>query len=132
MFTADGLVYAETPFMQQVHNGGCDFTRFTHIGHRRLFREFEEVASGAVGGPGMALAWSYQHFLYSVVTARPLRRLMTVVGRASAFWLKYLDPALIRRPAALDAASGYYFLGRRSERTLSDREVIRTYRGALR
>jgi uncharacterized protein YbaR (Trm112 family) len=60
-----GLVYAETPFVQQVHMGGYDFTRFTHSGHRRLFRNFGEIASGPVCGPGMALAWSYQYFLLS-------------------------------------------------------------------
>ncbi len=52
----NGLVYAETPFMQQVHGGTHDFTRFTHLGHRRLFRKFAEVDSGVVCGPGMALA----------------------------------------------------------------------------
>ena len=49
-----GFVYAETPFMQQVHEGAYDFTRFTHLGHRRLFRDFDEVASGVACGPGMA------------------------------------------------------------------------------
>ena len=56
----NGLVYAETPFIQQIHMGRYDFTRYTHSGHRRLFRRFEEIASGPVGGPGMALAWAYQ------------------------------------------------------------------------
>lgn len=37
-----GVVYADTPFMQQVHAGGYDFTRFTHMGQRCLFRKFEE------------------------------------------------------------------------------------------
>ena len=50
----NGIVYSETPFMQQVHMGRYDFTRFTHLGHRRLFRNFSEVDSGAVCGPGMA------------------------------------------------------------------------------
>jgi SAM-dependent methyltransferase len=47
-----GLVYAETPFMQQVHEGAYDFTRFTEIGHRWLFRNFETISRGALGGPG--------------------------------------------------------------------------------
>lgn len=51
----DGLVYSETPFMQQVHMKGVDFTRYTHVGHRRLFREFAELESGVVAGPGTAL-----------------------------------------------------------------------------
>ena len=48
----NGIVYAETPFMQQVHLCGFDFTRFSHMGHQRLFRRFAEIESGAVAGPG--------------------------------------------------------------------------------
>lgn len=29
-----GMVYADTPFMQQVHEGAYDFTRYTLSGHR--------------------------------------------------------------------------------------------------
>lgn len=125
-----GLVYAETPFMQQVHAGRYDFTRFTHLGHRRLFRRFEEIDSGAVCGPGMALAWSYQFFLLSFVTSRLGRKIMHGLARATAFYLKYFDRLLIGKPGALDAASACYFLGRKSTQTLSDRELIKLYRGS--
>ena len=104
----DGLVYAETPFMQQVHGGRYDFTRFTHLGHRRLFRKFEEIDSGAVCGPAMALAWSYRYFLLSFTTSSFLRRLIGVFVRLTSFYLTYLDYLLIDKPGTLDAASGYY------------------------
>ena len=125
----DGLVYAETPFMQQVHLGAHDFTRFTHLGHRRLFRRFEEIASGAVCGPGMALAWAYQYFLLSFVGETALRGPVAAFARLTSFFLKYCDPYLIGKAAALDAASGVYFRGRKSARVLSDQELIRLYRG---
>ena len=48
----DGWVYAETPFIQQVHLQRNHYTRFTHLGHRRLFRHFVQVDSGACAGPG--------------------------------------------------------------------------------
>jgi SAM-dependent methyltransferase len=38
----NGIVYAETPFMQQVHEGAYDFTRYTILGHRYLFKKFEQ------------------------------------------------------------------------------------------
>jgi SAM-dependent methyltransferase len=123
-----GLLYAEVPFVQQ-GMGRYDFLRFTLVGQRRLFRSFEEIGSGAVGGPAMALAWSYEHFLMSFVRSRGARRLVHAFAGFTAFWLKYLDPFLVDRPGALEAASGYYFLGRRSLRALSDREVLDTYRG---
>jgi uncharacterized protein YbaR (Trm112 family) len=126
-----GLVYAETPFIQQVHGGRYDFTRFTLLGHRRLFREFDEIASGAVNGPGMALAWSYQYFLLSFATSRLMRYLLGNFARFTSFFLKYFDRHLIDKPGALDAASGFYFMGRKGERTLTDRELIRGYRGML-
>lgn len=125
-----GLVYAETPFMQQVHGGRYDFTRFTHLGHRRLFRRFEEVDSGAVCGPGMALAWSWQFFLLSFARTRPMRAVLRAFAAFTSFFLKYFDAYLIRRPGALDAASGLFFMGRKSDDVLTDRELIGMYRGA--
>lgn len=59
----EGLVYAETTFIQQEHEIKFDFTRFTLPGHRRLFSRFQEVESGAVYGTGMALLWGYEYFL---------------------------------------------------------------------
>jgi SAM-dependent methyltransferase len=127
-----GIVYAETPFMQQVHEGAYDFTRFTHLGHRRLFRGFEEIDSGVACGPGMALAWSWQYFLMSFTRRRWTRALATATARSTAFFLKYFDRFLAGRPGAYDAASGLYFIGRRSRHRLNDRQLIQLYRGAVR
>jgi uncharacterized protein YbaR (Trm112 family)/SAM-dependent methyltransferase len=126
-----GLVYAETPFMQQVHMGRFDFTRFTHSGHRRVFRHFDEVASGSVAGPGMALAWSYEYFLLSFTMSRPLRGVLRAFARLTSFYLKYFDYYLVGKSATIDAASGFYFLGRKSQMTLPDRALIQYYKGAL-
>jgi uncharacterized protein YbaR (Trm112 family) len=126
-----GIVYAETPFMQQVHGRQYDFTRFSHLGHRRLFRRFEEIASGAVNGPGVVLAWSYQYFLLSFTTSATLRALTRILSRLTAFYLKYFDYYLIDKPGTLDAASGYFFMGRKTEKVLSDKELIKLYRGAF-
>jgi len=126
-----GLVYAETPFMQQVHAGPYDFTRFTHLGHRRLFRRFEELESGAVCGPGMALAWTYQYFLMSFFTSNRGRKFATAFAHLTAFWLKWFDPYLIDKPGCLDAASGVYLLARRSESIYPDTDLIASYRGAV-
>lgn len=126
----DGLVYAETPFMAQVHLGKYDFTRFSHLGHRYLFRKFEEICSGAVCGPGMALSWSYQYFLLSFVKAQAARAFIKIFARLTSFWLKYFDYYLIDKPGSFDAALGYYFIGKKSNRVLSSRELIKLYRGA--
>ena len=127
-----GLVYAETPFMQQVHGGAYDFTRFTHLGHRRLFRHFEEIDSGATAGPGTALAWSLQYFLLAFFQNQLARSFVKAVARITTFWLRYFDYILLDKPGGLDGASGFFFLGRKSPRVLLDRELASLYRGAVR
>lgn len=124
-----GVVYAETPFMQQVHGGRYDFTRFTYLGHRRLFRRFTEIDSGAACGPGMALAWAYQYFLMSFSESKRVRALLSHFASLTSFYLKYFDYYLIDKPGTLDAASAYYFLGRKAKHALPDHDLIRLYRG---
>jgi SAM-dependent methyltransferase len=126
-----GLVYAEIPFAQQVHARQYDFTRFTHLGLRRLFRKFEELESGATCGPGMALAWSYNYFLLSFARSQRIRAFLTLVARFTAFWCKYIDAFVIDNPGTLDAASAHYFIGRKSDDELTDRELVCLYRGAF-
>lgn len=127
-----GVVYAETPFMQQVHEGAYDFTRFTHLGHRRLWRDFDELASGVACGPGMALAWAWRYFLLSFARRPATRTLASAAARGSAFWLKYFDRFLAHHPGAYDAASGFFFLGRKSQTRLTDRQLPHLYRGGMR
>jgi SAM-dependent methyltransferase len=127
----DGLVYSEIPFIQQVHGGIYDFTRFTHLGHRRLWRHFDEVRSGVQGGPGMALAWSIQYFLLAIAGSRRAFRGIARLLSLSAVWLKYADGVLAARPGGADAASGTFFLGRRRDTSVPDREIVRAFRGNL-
>lgn len=124
-----GLVYAESPFLQHVHGGAYDLFRYTPAGHRMLFRWFEEIRSGITAGPATVLAWSYRYFLRSFMDRAATRFAADVAARLSSFWLSSLDGYLSRRPASLNAASGVYFLGRRSEVALTDRELVLMYRG---
>lgn len=126
-----GIVYSETPFMQQVHMGCHDFTRFTQLGHRRLFRKFEEIDSGIICGPGMALAWAYEYFLLSFTSSKLMRKIIRTFARFTSFYLKYFDLMLVKNPAAYDAASGFFFLGRKGEKILSDRDLVKKYKGGM-
>ena len=104
-----GIVYADTPFIQQVHEGPYDFTRFTDSGHRYLFRRFERIDSGAVAGAGTALRWSIEYFVSALTRSQKLGR----IAALSFFWLsfldRYLDPG-----RSLDACSSVFFLGRKT------------------
>jgi SAM-dependent methyltransferase len=124
----DGLIYAETPFMQPGHFTPYDFRRFSLVGHRRLFRRFEVIREGAAWGPAASLTWNYKYFLLSLTRSAWGKSVMNLFAHYSAFWLKYFDHLLIDRPDVQDAASGFYFMGRKSEQTLTDRELIAAYR----
>ena len=128
----DALVYAETPFMQQMHGAPYDFTRFTIQGYRRLFRKFEEIECATCTGPGMAFLWSYKYFLISFARSRVGVRAAEMFACLTGWYLKYLDYFLIHKPGSIAAASGYYFLGRRSSHTATDRELIERYRDMTR
>jgi SAM-dependent methyltransferase len=118
-----GLVYADTPFMQQVHEAAFDFTRFTRNGHRWLFRKFDEIEAGTVGGAGTALLWSMRYYLRALGVSNPI----ATVCVAPLFWLRWLERFARAAPNA-DAASGHYFLGRRSEaQSVHPRDMVAYY-----
>jgi len=124
-----GLVYSEIPFMQQVHMERYDFTRFTDMGQRRLFRKFEEIERGIIGGPASALAWSLRYFLISFSDSRIVKKILSTFAIFAFFWIKYFDYFLVNKRSSYCGASGFYFMGRKGDKTLSDREIISLYRG---
>lgn len=124
-----GIVYAEVPFMQQVHMRQYDFTRFTHLGLRKLFGHFEEIKSGPCCGPGMALAWAYTYFLRSFAESAQIRDRLTLFAYFTSFFFKYFDYYLINKPGSYDAASGYYFMGRKGDKLLSNSDLIKEFKG---
>lgn len=125
-----GIVYASTPFMQQVHMGRYDFTRYTHLGHRRLLRNFEEIESGISAGTGVALAWSIKYFLRSLFRIKALQVVMELLTRMLFFWLKYIDYLTVKNKASYEAASSFYFIGRkRKGYQLNDKELLKCFVG---
>ncbi len=123
-----GIVYAETPFMQQVHGGPYDFTRYTRSGHRKLFQHFKEIKSGTTAGSGTALAWSYQYFLLSLFGYnQTLRLLIKSFARLTGFWIKYFDYLTRYNIRDNDGSSGFYFIGTKSTGQLPDKELINYY-----
>jgi len=125
----EGIVYAETPFMQQVHMPPYDFTRFTHLGHRRLFRHFREISSGAALGTGSALAWAWMYFLLSFSSRPAIRLFLMGFAHLTAFWLKYFDHLTILTKGSMDGACGFYFFYRKADNLTDDKEIMQEFKG---
>jgi SAM-dependent methyltransferase len=122
-----GIVYADTPFLQQVHEGAYDFTRFTDSGHRFLFRRFERIDSGTVAGAGTALRWSIDYFVRALTRSESLGRIASLCF----FWLSYLDRFLDPRHS-VDGASSVFFLGRKTAEQITGADIIDYYQGGMR
>lgn len=125
VLSPQGLVYADTPFMQQVHEAAYDFTRFTESGHRYLFRRFTTLDRGVVAGLGTQLRWSLDYFARGLFRSQAAGR----VVRLLFFWLSRLDTRL-GPEATVDGASSVFFYGRRAEAAISPQEAVAGYSGA--
>ena len=117
-----GLVYAETPFMQQVHERAYDFSRFTQSGHRWLFKRFSEISAGPIGGAGVALVWSIRYFFRALGAGDKLSLLISF----PFFWIRFFD-TFARGRAVADAASGCFFLGRRADQVIDPHSMPKYY-----
>jgi SAM-dependent methyltransferase len=124
----NGIVYSEVPFMQQVHEGPYDFTRFSESGHRWLFRWFDRIDSGVVFGPGTSLFWSIRYALAALFRSR---RLGTAVTSLLFFWVQFLD-RIVPESYAIDGVCGSYFLGRKTDHPLQPSAIVDYYQGAQR
>ena len=124
VLNSEGIVYAETPFMQQVHEGPFDFLRFTESGHRYLFINFSLIRSGYLLGVGTSLLWSLSYFFSGLFRSR-------LVGkgfRVLFFWVSYFD-RIIPDSFNIDGACGVYFIGRKALYCISEKEIISHYKG---
>src|SRR3569833_1135941 len=111
--------------MQQVLESGHDFIRFTQNGHRWLFRRFEEIDSGIIGGPGTVAVWAVQYLAGALFSSYKIGKMASV----PFFWLRYLD-RWANPKFASDGASGIYYLGRKAEAALGPHDIVSEYRGA--
>jgi len=121
----DGMVYAETPFLQHVHEGPYDFTRFTESGHRYLFRNFKLIDSGITAGSGTQLLWTLDYFTRGLFRSRTSGKIVKILF----FWVRYFD-LLIPTKFNVDSASGVFFFGSKSNTPINPKSIPKTYLGA--
>lgn len=122
----NGIVYAETPFMQQVHEGAYDFNRYTVLGHRYLFKRFELIEIGGNKGPEVVFTWSVKYLLWSLFRSKILAKF---IGVFLGIILRPLS-LFISNKSMYDAPSGVFFLGKKvGNNNLTHKELIKLYKG---
>jgi SAM-dependent methyltransferase len=106
-----GVIYSEIPFLQPVHEGAFDYTRFTVMGHRWLMRRFKHVRFGGHRGSNFVMALLVKHSVWSLFRSESAGRIAGVVAKCIAKLLdKFFDPKLL-----WICTTGTYFLGVKTE-----------------
>jgi SAM-dependent methyltransferase len=121
----NGLLYAETPFMQQVHEGRYDFQRFTEGGHRWLFRAFKRIDAGAVWGPGRTLQWAIRYFFWGLTRNKNIAIILSLPFSIFRWFDRFIPKTL-----ASDGACNLYFFGEKQPKSLSFEQLLSEYNGA--
>ena len=125
----NGLVYAETPFLQSVHEGPYDFTRFTFSGHRYLFRSFEEIKSGVIQGAFSSTLFVASYSIAALFKNNKIGIILRAIFNRAA---KFLD-SLIDHKWNSDIACGFYFIGeKKNKQSIEDGSswIAEYYKGA--
>lgn len=121
-----GIVYAETPFLQQVHEGAYDFTRYTVLGHRWLFRKFELIDLGGIKGPEVVFVWSVRYLIQALLRNRSAARF---VGILLGLLTRPLGK-LVSKESLYDSSSGVYFIGKKVPHVkIAHKDLISLYKG---
>jgi SAM-dependent methyltransferase len=128
-----GLVYTEIPFLQPVHEGAYDFTRYTLNGHKWLLRDFSLMKAGALQGACTSSLMVFSYMISALFRARIVGiGIRVLLARTS----KLIDK-LIDSKWNSDVACGTYCLATKPDletvppmETLTAVNVVISYDGA--
>jgi SAM-dependent methyltransferase len=124
----EGIVYAETPFLQNVHEGSYDFTRYTVTGHRYLFKKFSLISMGPLGGAEVVLAWAIKYFIWATLRSR------TIAKVAGKILLELFKPfrLITSQCSSYDSCSGSYFMGKKAPAIqVTHKGLVGLYQGCI-
>lgn len=112
--------------MQQVHEGAYDFTRYTVLGHRYLFKKFKQIEIGGNNGPEVVFAWSVRYLIWSLFRSKELARVVALLIGLIMCPLKLITS----KKSMYDASSGVFFLGSKVDKqNLTHKDLVNLYKG---
>ena len=120
-----GIVYSGVPFHTPVHSFPFDFQRYTPLGHRLLFRRFQEVDFRITQGPVSALSLTLIGFLASIWNNLWWRRLSSVLVRVFVGSMRWLDRRDPSNDLTIPASSA--FLGRKNAEVARPINIISSW-----
>lgn len=121
----NGYVYAETAFLQHVHEQAYDFTRYTQLGHRYLFKNFKKIKSGSIGGSNIVLAWSIRYFFFTIFRNAFLAKVIFYFTYIFLLPFNFFN----KKQFLAESSSAVFFLGKKSKKRITHSELIKEYQG---
>lgn len=120
----NGVVYAETSFLQHVHEKEYDFTRYTPNGHRYLFKKFDSISFGSIKGPITVLAWTVRNLFETIFRSTYIGKLASIPFFIAA---NFFD-RFLKNSFSILGSGAVYFLGIKKDGFfLKANEVQETY-----
>lgn len=113
-----GYAYVTVPFLYPYHASPDDFTRWTHIGLRDLFSEFEIVELGVRSGPFSVLTAHLCYFFASIFSfGNPKIYWTLTLGFTFIFFpIKFLDIIGNKIPQSINMAALLYCVVKKNEK----------------
>ncbi len=110
-----GTAYVIVPFVFSFHSSPNDYTRWTKMGLRHLFKDFDEVDSGVHFGPGNAANWILAEFFGTLLSfgSKQVHSFFFMVFLVLLCPLNYLDYFLVKIKTSENIASHIYFIGKK-------------------
>lgn len=111
----NGYILSEIPFLQSVHEGQFDYTRYTLEGHIGLFRDMRPLYVWVTGGILTRLCWTLED-IFKVLFGENSKWIL----RGGLFWLKWLEKLIDERKQILYASSIAVFFIKNSSNTRNE------------
>ena len=117
----EGIVYSGVPFYFPNHSFPFDFRRFTPMGHRMLYPDFELLEFRTTGGPLGAVSLGAIGAGAALSENLTVRRAVSLAVRLALRPVSGLDPS--REFDQTPVALGSVFIGRKHDKQLSFQEM---------
>lgn len=110
-----GIVYVVVPFVFSFHSSPNDYYRWSKMGLREQFKNFEEVSSGMRSGPGAAMDWILAEYVAILLSfsSRKIHQILFMFFLVLFAPLCYLDYLIYWFPTSENIASHVYFVGKK-------------------
>jgi ubiquinone/menaquinone biosynthesis C-methylase UbiE len=122
-----GVIVAGIPFVYPFHGVPYDFYRVTPCGIRALFSQTELLHIHRGSGAWSALGLLLSTRMVEAFQQRQARMAAGVVSRLLFAWMKYLD-GTTNGIANMTSCAGVVYIGRKTPRTFTPREMMNELR----